>query len=141
MRVFPVDLNQVLSMEIDIEYSGGIILDIETRLKVCELELQKDLIKTSLESNSTYELNSDFLEGIEHYGNQLKSPSNSATGMGNRNEVDKAGESNVLQVKYLFVLIECCSMLNYRNVFLIWETKRSQCQAHCHFTPCILLYE
>ncbi|CAL9074670.1 unnamed protein product [Musa acuminata var. zebrina] len=28
--------------------------------------------------------------GIEHYGNQLKSPSNSATGMGNRNEVDKA---------------------------------------------------
>ncbi|CAL9756202.1 unnamed protein product [Musa acuminata subsp. burmannicoides] len=90
MRVFPVDLNQVLSMEIDIEYSGGIILDIETRLKVRELELQKDLIKTSLESNSTYELNSDFLEGIEHYGNQLKSPSNSATGMGNRNEVDKA---------------------------------------------------
>ncbi|URE17334.1 Putative integral membrane protein conserved region (DUF2404), partial [Musa troglodytarum] len=50
MRVFPVDLNQVLSMEIDIEYSGG----------------------------------------IEHYGNQLKSSSNSATGMGNRNEVDKA---------------------------------------------------
>ncbi|THU72786.1 hypothetical protein C4D60_Mb04t15850 [Musa balbisiana] len=90
MRVFPVDLNQVLSMEIDIEYSGGIILDIETRLKVRELELQKDLIKTSLESNSTYELNSDFLEGFEHYGNQLKSPSNSATGMGNRNEVDKA---------------------------------------------------
>ncbi|URE19257.1 Putative integral membrane protein conserved region (DUF2404) [Musa troglodytarum] len=90
MRVFPVDLNQVLSMEIDIEYSGGIILDIETRLKVRELELQKDLIKTSLESNSTDELNSDFLEGIEHYGNQLKSSSNSATGMGNRNEVDKA---------------------------------------------------
>ncbi|XP_064960210.1 uncharacterized protein LOC135581327 isoform X5 [Musa acuminata AAA Group] len=29
-------------------------------------------------------------KGIEHYGNQLKSPSNSATGMGNRNEVDKA---------------------------------------------------
>ncbi|XP_018676784.2 uncharacterized protein LOC103972973 isoform X3 [Musa acuminata AAA Group] len=28
--------------------------------------------------------------GIEHYGNQLKSPSNSATGMSNRNEVDKA---------------------------------------------------
>ncbi|URE19256.1 Putative integral membrane protein conserved region (DUF2404) [Musa troglodytarum] len=28
--------------------------------------------------------------GIEHYGNQLKSSSNSATGMGNRNEVDKA---------------------------------------------------
>ncbi|CAL9153154.1 unnamed protein product [Musa hybrid cultivar] len=27
---------------------------------------------------------------IEHYGNQLKSPSNSATGMGNSNEVDKA---------------------------------------------------
>ncbi|XP_018676785.2 uncharacterized protein LOC103972973 isoform X4 [Musa acuminata AAA Group] len=27
---------------------------------------------------------------IEHYGNQLKSPSNSATGMSNRNEVDKA---------------------------------------------------
>ncbi|XP_009408154.2 uncharacterized protein LOC103990667 [Musa acuminata AAA Group] len=90
MRVFPMDLNEVWSMEVDIEYSGGIILDIETRLEVREPELQKDIIKTSLESNSAGEVNSDFLEGIEHYGNQLKSSSNSTVGMDNRNEADKA---------------------------------------------------
>ncbi|URE48059.1 HhH-GPD superfamily base excision DNA repair protein [Musa troglodytarum] len=42
MRVFPMDLNEVWFMEVDIEYSGGIILNIETRLEVREPELQKD---------------------------------------------------------------------------------------------------
>ncbi|RRT76954.1 hypothetical protein B296_00007441, partial [Ensete ventricosum] len=117
MRVFPMDLNEVWSMEVDIEYSGGIILDIETRLEVREPELQKDIIKTSLESNSAGEVNSDFLEGIEHYGNQLKSSSNSAVGMDNRNEVDKAGERHVLQVGCFSILLEFCSILNFSNLF------------------------
>ncbi|URE48054.1 HhH-GPD superfamily base excision DNA repair protein [Musa troglodytarum] len=71
MRVFPMDLNEVWFME-------SVNLN-------C-----KKTIKTSLESNSTGEVNSDFLEGIEHHRNQLKSSSNSAVGMDNRNEVDKA---------------------------------------------------
>ncbi|WOL18933.1 hypothetical protein Cni_G27730 [Canna indica] len=89
MRVFPMDLNEVWSMEVDIEYSGGIVLDVETRLEVREPELQKDIIQTSLEPDSTGEVNSDFLDGIEQYGNQLKSSSKLATGMDNKNELDK----------------------------------------------------
>ncbi|CAL9176702.1 unnamed protein product [Musa hybrid cultivar] len=88
------------SMEVDIEYFGGIILDIETRLEVREPELQKDIIKTSLES--TGEVNSDFLKGIEHYGNQLKSSSNSAVGMDSRNEVvSQVPLSLVIRVAWL----------------------------------------
>ncbi|URE20011.1 hypothetical protein MUK42_07001 [Musa troglodytarum] len=61
-HILPADADRrVLSMEIDIEYSGG----------------------------------------IEHYGNQLKSSSNSATGMGNRNEVDKA----VINIATLTILM------------------------------------
>ncbi|RWV90355.1 hypothetical protein BHE74_00025263 [Ensete ventricosum] len=78
MRVFPMGLNEVWSLEVDIEYFGTIILDIEIRLEVHEPELQKDIIKISLESNSAGEVNSDFLEGIEHYGNQFKYTNNSA---------------------------------------------------------------
>ncbi|XP_042432062.1 uncharacterized protein LOC122018731 [Zingiber officinale] len=89
MRVFPMDLNEVWSMEVDIEYSGGILLDIETRLEVCEPELQKNIIEPSLEPNSAGEVNSDLLDGIEYYGNQLKY-SNLATVMDNRNEAEKA---------------------------------------------------
>lgn len=106
MRVFPMDLNEVWSIEVDIEYSGGIMLDIETRLEVREPELQKDIIKTSLEPDSAGEVNTDFLEGIEHYGNQLKSSSNLATGMDNRNDVDKPGEGSDLSSGYISLLLE-----------------------------------
>ncbi|XP_008802615.1 uncharacterized protein LOC103716408 [Phoenix dactylifera] len=89
MRVLPMDLNEVWAMEVDIEYAGGVILDIETRLEVCEPELQKDIINTTLEPTSAGEVNSELLEGIEHYRDQLKFSNNIAARVDNRDEGDK----------------------------------------------------
>lgn len=71
MRVLPMDMNEVWSLEVDIEYSGGVVLDIETRLEVRELDLQKGIVDSNPESNSVGDVSSDLLEGFEYYGNQL----------------------------------------------------------------------
>ncbi|KAK9278969.1 hypothetical protein L1049_028551 [Liquidambar formosana] len=71
MRVLPVDMNEVWAFEIDIEYSGGALLDIETRLEVRELENQKRLADINSESSSVGGVTSDLLEGFECYRKQL----------------------------------------------------------------------
>lgn len=88
LRVLPMDLNEVWAVEVDFEYSGGILLDFETRIEVSEPGLQEDIINTSFESSSAEELTSDLLEGFEHYENQLRS-THSANTMENRGEEDK----------------------------------------------------
>ncbi|XP_039123048.1 testis-expressed protein 2-like isoform X2 [Dioscorea cayenensis subsp. rotundata] len=75
IKVLPVDLNEVWAVEVDLEYSGGILLDIETRLEVCAPELQKGIIGTGLEPSSSEQVTADLLDGIEYYGSQLKSHS------------------------------------------------------------------
>lgn len=72
MRVLPLDLNELWAFEVDFEYCSGILLHIETRLEVQEPELQKDIMKTTLKTDSNGDVNSEFLESIEHYGNQFR---------------------------------------------------------------------
>lgn len=72
MRVLPLDLNELWAFEVDFEYCSGILLHIETRLEVQEPELQKDILKTTLRTDSYGDVNSEFLESIEHYGNQFR---------------------------------------------------------------------
>ncbi|KAJ9546106.1 hypothetical protein OSB04_025813 [Centaurea solstitialis] len=69
MRVLPTDLKEVVAMEIDIEYYGGAVLDIETRLEVQELENPESL---NSDPKAVDEVTTDLLEGFEHYGEQLK---------------------------------------------------------------------
>ncbi|KAL6603394.1 hypothetical protein ACP70R_043755 [Stipagrostis hirtigluma subsp. patula] len=88
MRVLPLDLNELWAFEVDFEYSSGMLLHIETRLEVQEQELQKDIMKTTLKEDSNGDVNSDFLESIEHYGNQFKSSEASASAV---EENDEAG--------------------------------------------------
>ncbi|KAL8199884.1 hypothetical protein R6Q57_013452 [Mikania cordata] len=64
MRVLPSDLKEVVAMEIDIEYHGGAVLDIETRLEVQELE--------NPNSKSVVDLTTGLLEDFEYNGEQLK---------------------------------------------------------------------
>ncbi|KAI3757119.1 hypothetical protein L6452_04652 [Arctium lappa] len=71
MRVLPTDLKEVVAMEIDIEYYGGAVLDIETRLEVQELENPESL-GTNSDSKSVDEVTTDLLEGFEYLGEQLK---------------------------------------------------------------------
>ncbi|XP_059647240.1 uncharacterized protein LOC132293685 [Cornus florida] len=65
MRVLSLDMNGVCALEIDIEYNGGALVDIETRLEVRELD-------SNLESSSVEEVTSELLEGVEYFGKQLK---------------------------------------------------------------------
>ncbi|KAK3035771.1 hypothetical protein RJ639_033500 [Escallonia herrerae] len=71
MRILPSHMNEVVALELDIDYSGGAVLDIETRLEVRELNLQEGT-NTNLESSSVGEVTADLLEGFEYYGKQLK---------------------------------------------------------------------
>ncbi|KAI3762219.1 hypothetical protein L1987_52644 [Smallanthus sonchifolius] len=64
MRVLPLDLKGVVAMEIDIEYYGGAVLDIETRLELQEL-LNQD--PKSMDDATT-----DILDGFEYNGEVLK---------------------------------------------------------------------
>jgi hypothetical protein len=86
MRVLPLDLNELWAFEVDFEYSGGILLNIETRLEVQEPELQKDIMKTDFAAESDGDVNSDLLESIEQYGNQFRSSQNTVTSAEEKNE-------------------------------------------------------
>ncbi|KAK6148144.1 hypothetical protein DH2020_019056 [Rehmannia glutinosa] len=70
MRVLPSNINEVWSLEIDVEYMGGMVLDFETRLEIRELELEEE--ETRFGTNTAGEVTSGLLEGFEHLGEQLK---------------------------------------------------------------------
>ncbi|GMI91997.1 hypothetical protein like AT1G17820 [Hibiscus trionum] len=67
MRLLPTNMNEVWAFEVDAEYSGGILLDVETRLEVSDQDFQKGLV----DSNSAENVSSDLLEGFEQFGKHL----------------------------------------------------------------------
>uniref|UniRef100_A0ACD5YYX1 Uncharacterized protein n=1 Tax=Avena sativa TaxID=4498 RepID=A0ACD5YYX1_AVESA len=88
MRVLPLDLNELWAFEVDFEYSGGILLHIETRLEVEEPELQKDLMKNNFGTDSNGEVDSELLESIEQYGNQFRGSRNPDSSVDEKEEAD-----------------------------------------------------
>ncbi|XP_047325866.1 uncharacterized protein LOC124929525 [Impatiens glandulifera] len=72
MRVIPLDMNEVWAIDIDIEYSGGAGLNIETRLEVHEPDFQKGIIESNFNPSSEEDVNSDLLESFENYGKQFE---------------------------------------------------------------------
>jgi hypothetical protein len=72
MRVLPMNLEELSSVEVEFEYSGGIKLKFATRLKIQEPELQHEILQASREGSGTIEVGSDLLEGIEQYGNVVR---------------------------------------------------------------------
>lgn len=85
MRVLPSDMNDIMALEIEVEYCGGAVLDIETRIEVCGLDISENMT-SNLDPTSVDEVASDLLEGIEHYGNQLKLSKGEAAKMEAKNE-------------------------------------------------------
>ncbi|KAL5562180.1 hypothetical protein UlMin_031927, partial [Ulmus minor] len=71
MRVLPVEMNKVLALEVDIEYSGGAVLGIETRLEVRELDPEKRVMNSKSASSFVEDVPLDLLEGFEYLGKQL----------------------------------------------------------------------
>ncbi|CAI8603183.1 unnamed protein product [Vicia faba] len=72
MRVLPMEMSEVWALEVDIEYSGGAVLEIETRLEPCELELQTKSEDSNSEPSNDGAVPSDLLEGFEYLEKQLK---------------------------------------------------------------------
>ncbi|KAF5468741.1 hypothetical protein F2P56_012871 [Juglans regia] len=70
-RILPMDMNEVWAFEVDIEYSGGVVFDIETRLEVRELDFQKGIVDSDPGSSSVGEIPSDLLEDFEYFGRHL----------------------------------------------------------------------
>ncbi|KAL7138697.1 hypothetical protein ABFS83_09G000200 [Erythranthe nasuta] len=68
-RVLPSDMNEVWSLEIDVEYLGGMLLNFETRLEIRELEFEGE--ETRFQVNTDNEVTSDLLESFEYLGKQL----------------------------------------------------------------------
>ncbi|KAF5730410.1 hypothetical protein HS088_TW20G00783 [Tripterygium wilfordii] len=87
MRVCPTDMNEAWALEVDIEYSGGAILDVETRVEVCELDLQKGVVDSNSESSSI-NVSPDLLEGFERLGKQLNLSEGTIDAEERKNEVD-----------------------------------------------------
>lgn len=88
MRVLPADINEVWAFEVDIEYSGGVVLDIETRLEVHELDVQKGIVDANSESTSVGDVPSDLLEDFEYLGKQLNIPEGTVDGQAQKDEGD-----------------------------------------------------
>ncbi|XP_022137263.1 testis-expressed protein 2 isoform X2 [Momordica charantia] len=87
IRVLPFELNDVWALEVDFEYSGGFVLDIETRIEVHELDLQKNAVDSKSDSSDVGDVSSileDYLgkqfitsEGTEQNQNQEGGSGNS----------------------------------------------------------------
>lgn len=75
MRVLPSDMNEFWAFEIDLQYSGGAILDVETRVAVQDLDLPEG-DEPETESSAIHDVKYDLLEGVEQFGKQKHSEVN-----------------------------------------------------------------
>lgn len=86
MRVLPMEMSEVCALEVDIEYSGSAILEIETRLEVGELEKEG----SNPESNNVVSVPSDIIQDFENLDKQL----GLAEGMNDLQEPKEDGDWN-----------------------------------------------
>lgn len=66
-----MEMSEVWALEVDVEYSGGAVLGIETRLEVHELELHAGPEDSNSEPSNVGAVPSDLLEGFEYLGKEL----------------------------------------------------------------------
>ncbi|CAN7041698.1 unnamed protein product [Brassica oleracea var. botrytis] len=71
-RVLPMEMSGVWAFEVDIEYSGELVIDVETRVNIREVDLQKGINDTRLQPSSAGEEVSS--NGVEDYEKQLVIP-------------------------------------------------------------------
>ncbi|KAK6646197.1 hypothetical protein PHAVU_L006701 [Phaseolus vulgaris] len=71
MRVLPMEMSEVWAVEVDIEYSGGALLEIETRLEPRELELDAGTENSNPQPNNAGAVPSDLLEDFKYFEEQL----------------------------------------------------------------------
>ncbi|OIS97562.1 PREDICTED: uncharacterized protein LOC109232982 isoform X1 [Nicotiana attenuata] len=75
MRVLPSDMNEFWAFEIDLQYSGGAILDVETRVAVQDLDFPEG-DESDVDSAASHDAKPDLLEGFEQCGKGKHSEEN-----------------------------------------------------------------
>ena len=85
-----MEMTEAWAFEVDIVYSGGAILEIETRLEVCEQDLHRGKEDSDPESSEVGNVSSDLLEGFGYIGKQL----NLAEGTSDVKEPKQDGDMN-----------------------------------------------
>ncbi|GER38409.1 testis-expressed sequence 2 protein [Striga asiatica] len=112
MRVLPSNMDEVWSLEIDLEYQGGMVLDFETRLEIRELELEGG--ETSFGMNNASEATSDLLEGFEDLGKQLKISEETPIDIKQKDEIydGKGLKLNYLLGSFTECIVKCSTSQN-----------------------------
>lgn len=102
MRVLPSDMNEFWAFEIDLQYSGDAILEVETRVAVQDLDLPEG-DEPETESGAIHDVKYDLLEGVEQFGKQKHSEVNV-------DKMDQAKEGNIFYdvLKILDFAIKIC---------------------------------
>lgn len=102
MRVLPSDMNEFWAFEIDLQYSGDAILEVETRVAVQDLDLPEG-DEPETESGVIHDVKYDLLEGVEQFGKQKHSEVNV-------DKMDQAKEGNIFYdvLKILDFAIKIC---------------------------------
>jgi len=72
MRAVPTDMSDLWALEMDVEYSGGVALDIEARLEMRELDFYNGVVNSNSESSSVAEVTSDLIEDFKHLEEELR---------------------------------------------------------------------
>lgn len=72
MRAVPTDMSDLWALEMDVEYSGGVALDIEARLEMRELDFYNGVVNSNAESSSVAEVTPDLLEDFKHLEDELR---------------------------------------------------------------------
>ncbi|EOA33514.1 hypothetical protein CARUB_v10019838mg [Capsella rubella] len=93
-RILPMEMNGVWAFELDIEYTGGAGIDVETRVDAREEDLQKGIAEGKLQPNPAGDVPPDLLEGLADFEKQLSVPGGTVDAQDVKNGgTDKAGES------------------------------------------------
>lgn len=104
MRVLPVSVDEAWALEADIEYFGGAIIDIETRLNVSEAGFQERLTTAGIESQITGEvttglLNKDFEEQLRMVTDSVEKSDRGDTSDGTKSSNIPGWRSNLPSLK------------------------------------------
>ncbi|CAL9240506.1 unnamed protein product [Arabidopsis halleri] len=93
-RILPMEMNGVWAFEIDIEYTGGAGLEVETRVDAREEDLEKGIAEGKLQPNSAGDVPPDLLEDLVDFEKQLNVPGGTADAQDVKSGgTDKADES------------------------------------------------
>lgn len=102
IKALPIDMNEGWAVDVEIEYSGHFLIEIETRLDVRESEMQSSIVSRSNELGLGGDDTSDIIkESLNDYNQQFNSSSDSE-GVDGPDDENKLGKHMLYLSTFLF---------------------------------------